>query len=220
VPTLISAALAALVGAFAGAASVQYARRLAAGLGKPSPAGRARTLATAAIGAALSAGVVLLRHGTVDRVLGVVLVAVLVAASATDLATRRIPNKLTGPAAVAALALGLALHPTGVPSQLLAGLAAGGFLLVFALSRRGGLGMGDVKLAAVLGLYLGGAVAVALFAGLLAAGLGGLGVIARLGVGRGRRAAIPLGPFLALGGFVAVLCGAPILHWYVHSAIR
>ena len=217
-PTLAAAMIAALFGASAGAGGVAYARRLALAAGKPAPAGVISVIATAAFGAALSAGVVIARHAMVDRVLGVALVAVLVIASATDLATRRIPNRLTGPAALGAIVLGAVLHPAGVGAQLIAGVAAGGFLLVFALARRTGLGMGDVKLAAVLGCYLGGAVTVALFAGLLAAGVGGLGVIARLGVGRGRRTAIPLGPFLALGGIVAVLAGHPIVHWYVHTA--
>jgi leader peptidase (prepilin peptidase) / N-methyltransferase len=225
VSTPAAAVLAALVGACAGVGAVRYAHRLAVSAvdtaeGPPPHTSWRRTLATAALGALLSAGVVIARHPTVDRVLGVALVAVLVIASATDLATRRIPNRLTGPAALLAILLGAVLHPSGVGGQLIASVAAGGFLLIFAVVRSTGLGMGDVKLAAVLGLYLGGAVTVALFAGLLAAGIGGLGVIARLGVGRGRRTAIPLGPFLALGGIVAVLCGHPLLHWYTHTAIH
>lgn len=183
-----------------------------------------RTPLRAPLGAALTAAlalvVVLARHSTADRVLGVVLVAVLVPVSLIDIETRRIPNRITGPAAIAAIALGLALKPSGVPVQLLAGACSLGFLLIFAVAHRRGLGMGDVKLAGVLGLYLGSAVAVALFAGLLAAGCAGVVVIARHGASEGRKLTLPLGPFLAFGGVVAVLCGHDVMHWYLHTAVH
>jgi leader peptidase (prepilin peptidase) / N-methyltransferase len=79
-----------------------------------------------------------------------------------------------------------------------------------------GMGMGDVKLAGVLGLFLGREVAVAILVALIAGTVLGAAVIARLGVERGRKTAVPFGPFLALGGVVALLAGAPIVHWYLH----
>ena len=79
--------------------------------------------------------------------------------------------------------------------------------------------MGDVKLAGVLGLFLGRSVAVAILVAVLLGTVVGAAVIARLGVKRGRGTAIPFGPFLALGGIVALLAGAPILHWYLHATI-
>ena len=79
------------------------------------------------------------------------LVGILVPVALIDLDYRIIPNKITLPASLAAVAIGLALRPSAVPEQLIAGAAAGGFLLVFVLLYPRGMGMGDVKLAAVLG---------------------------------------------------------------------
>lgn len=150
-------------------------------------------------------------HSTVQKVLGLVLVAVLVQVSVSDLEERRIRNVVTLPAAVAALLIGLVLHPSGVPGQLVAGLATGAFLTVFAVLSRGGLGMGDAKLGVVLGLYLSRYVITALLVGLVASAIFSIGVLAVRGVKSGRKTAIPLGPFLALGGVVALLAG-PTLH--------
>jgi leader peptidase (prepilin peptidase)/N-methyltransferase len=167
--------------------------------------------------AALAVSVVLARHTAISRVLGLALIAVLVPVSLIDLDTRKIPNKITAPAAVLAVAIGLVLKPSGVPAQLLAGLLGGGFLLVFAMAYPRGLGMGDVKLAGVLGLYLIGSVAVALFAGILVAAAVGIGVMARVGVAKGRKVGIPFGPFLAVGGVLGILAGPQLLHWYLHT---
>ena len=81
----------------------------------------------------------------------------LVGLAAFDLATRRIPNAVTGPAAAAVIALRLAFERSALPEVLIAGAAAMVFFLVFARVTRG-LGMGDVKLAGLLGLLLGSAV--------------------------------------------------------------
>jgi leader peptidase (prepilin peptidase) / N-methyltransferase len=170
--------------------------------------------------AALAVSVVVVHHTTVRLVLGLALVAVLVPVSLIDLDTRRIPNKITGPAALAAIVIGLILKPSGVPDQLLAGACGFGFLFVFALAYPRGLGMGDVKLAGVLGLYLGSSVAVALFGGLLTGAVVGIGVMAKLGVAKGRKTAIPFGPFLATGGMLAILVGPQIVHWYVHNQLH
>jgi leader peptidase (prepilin peptidase)/N-methyltransferase len=150
-------------------------------------------------------------HSTVQKVLGVVLVAVLVRVTITDLEERRIKNGVTFPAAIAALGIGLVLHPSGVPGQLLAGVATGAFLMFFALASRGGLGMGDAKLGIVLGLFLGKYVLLAMLVGLCASAVFSIGVLAVRGFKAGRKTAIPLGPFLALGGVVALLAG-PSLH--------
>jgi leader peptidase (prepilin peptidase) / N-methyltransferase len=172
-----------------------------------------------ALTAVLAVSVVLVKHSAPDITLGLVLVGVLVPIALIDLDHRIIPNKITLPAAIAAVAIGLALKPAGVAEQLIAGAAAGGFLLVFALAYPRGMGMGDVKLAAVLGLFLGRNVAVALLTGVLAGVLVGSVIMARLGVSQGRKTAVPFGPFLALGAVVALLAGPPILHWYLHSVV-
>jgi leader peptidase (prepilin peptidase)/N-methyltransferase len=135
-------------------------------------------------------------------VLGVALVAVLVPAVVIDLERRVIPNRVTGPAALVAIVLGLLVDPGGEPERLVAGVAAAAFLLGAALVHPEGMGMGDVKLAGVLGLFLGRGVATALLVALLAGALVGLVVVARLGVAAGRRTTMPFGPFLALGGLV------------------
>jgi leader peptidase (prepilin peptidase) / N-methyltransferase len=169
--------------------------------------------------AGLAVAVVLTKHSAADIVLGLVLVAVLVPIALIDFEHRIIPNKITLPAAVAAVAIGAALDLRGVPEQLIAGAAAGGFLLAFALAYPRGMGMGDVKLAAVLGLFLGRSVAVAILVGVLTATLVGAGVMARVGVEKGRKTAVPFGPFLALGGVIGLLAGPAIIHWYLHAGL-
>ena len=170
-----------------------------------------------ALTAVLAVSVVLVKHSAHDIVMGLVLVGILVPVALIDLDHRIIPNKITLPAAIAAVAIGLALEPSWVPEQLIAGAAAGGFLLVFVLAYPRGMGMGDVKLAAVLGLFLGREVAVALLVGVVAGTVVGAAIMARLGVSKGRKTAVPFGPFLALGGIVALLAGPAIVHWYLHS---
>ena len=168
--------------------------------------------------ALLWAAVAVVHADDVTRlVLGLVLVTLLVPAALIDLDHRIIPNRLTGPAAILAVVLGLALDPSGEHGRLLAGALAGGAFLLAALARPGGMGMGDVKLAGVLGLFLGAAVAPAILVALVA-GVGvGAVVIARVGTSAGRKTAVPFGPFLALGGLVGVLAGDPIVDWYLRT---
>ena len=172
--------------------------------------------AVEALTAALAVAVILVEHSTVDKVLGLVLVVILVPISLIDLDHQIIPNKITAPAAILAVAIGLALKPSGVPEQLIAGAGAATFLLVFVLAYPRGMGMGDVKLAGVLGLFLGREVGVAILVAVIAGTLVGAAVMARLGVQQGRKTRVPFGPFLALGGVVALLVGPSIVHWYLH----
>lgn len=175
--------------------------------------------AVEAVSAALAVGVVLEKRTAHEIVLDLLLVAILVPVALIDLDTRRIPNKITAPAAMAAIALGALLHPSGLPEQLIAGAAAAGFLLLFVLAYPRGMGMGDVKLAGVLGLFLGRSVAVALFAAVMIGTIVGIALMARVGVQQGRKTAVPFGPFLALGAVVALFAGHPIIHWYLHSVV-
>jgi leader peptidase (prepilin peptidase)/N-methyltransferase len=169
--------------------------------------------------AALAVSVVLVKHSTHDVALGLALIAVLVPVALIDYDHRIIPNKLTLPAGIVAIAIGLATHPAGVPEQLISGAAGGGFLLIFALAYPKGMGMGDVKLAGVLGLFLGRSVAVAILSSVLLGTIVGTVVIAKMGVGAGRKTAVPFGPFLAIGGVLALLVGPSIVHWYLHSMV-
>jgi leader peptidase (prepilin peptidase)/N-methyltransferase len=172
-----------------------------------------------AVCGALALAVVLSKHSAHDIALGLALVAVLVPVALIDLEYRIIPNRITAVAAVAALAIGAVTRPAGLPEQLISGAAAGGFLLLFALAYPRGMGMGDVKLVAVLGLFLGRSVAVAVLAGVLAGTLVGAAIIARTGLSAGRKTAVPFGPFLALGGLIALFAGPALVHWYLHSVI-
>ncbi len=147
--------------------------------------------------------------------LGLLLVTTLVPVTLIDLDTRLIPNRITLPAAVAALAAGLLLDIEFVPEQLIAGAAAFAFFFLAALLYPRGMGMGDVKLAGVLGLYLGRAVAPAIFLALIAGVVVGLVIMARVGQAQGRKTAVPFGPFLALGGLVAFFWGDALVDAYV-----
>jgi leader peptidase (prepilin peptidase)/N-methyltransferase len=135
-------------------------------------------------------------------------VVVLVELAAIDLEQRVLPNRIVLPAVVLALGASFALDPARGAESLLSAVAAGGFLLVPSIVRRGAIGMGDVKLAFLLGAVLGRVVAAALVIGLCAAG----GFALLLVVSRGRsalRAEMPLGPFLAGGAIAAILLATP-----------
>ena len=131
-----------------------------------------------------------------------------------DLEYRIIPNRITVPGALVAIVLGVTLDPSGEPARLIAGAAAGGFLLLAALAYPGGMGMGDVKLAAVMGLFLGRAVAPAMLIAMVAGVLVGAFVIAHQGARAGRKTAVPFGPFLALGALVATFAGEDLVGLY------
>jgi leader peptidase (prepilin peptidase) / N-methyltransferase len=167
-----------------------------------------------ALTAVCCAGAVLTHQSAAGVALSVMLILLVVPAALIDLEHRVIPNVITGPGCALALIIGTALDPAGEPARLIAGAAAGGFLLLAALARPGGMGMGDVKLAAMMGLFLGSAVAVALFVALLAGVLVGAIMAARVGAREARRTAIPFGPFLALGALVAVFAGQPLVDLY------
>lgn len=172
-----------------------------------------------ALAALLAVAVILTKHSVHDIALGLMLAAILVPIALIDLEHRIIPNKITLPAAVLAIAVGVATRPGSVAEQLVAGLGAGGFFLLFALVYPRGMGMGDVKLAAVLGLFLGSSVPVALLVAVIAGTVVGATIIARVGVSEGRKTAVPFGPFLAFGGVIALLAGPALVHWYLHTVI-
>jgi len=188
--------------------------------------GRCRSCATAIawryplveLGTALLMALAVIVIGPNEQVwLGLAFVLLLIPVTVIDIDYRIIPNKLLLLGAVAALAILALTRPGDIPEHLIAGLAAGGFLLVAAIAYPGGMGMGDVKLAFVMGLFLGRDVGVAMLAGLLAGSVIGIAIMARKGTKEGRKTAIPFGPFLALGGLVGLLAGAPIVDWYLRT---
>ncbi|MEA2190528.1 MAG: leader peptidase (prepilin peptidase) / N-methyltransferase [Solirubrobacteraceae bacterium] len=179
------------------------------------PIARRYPLVEATTGAIFVA-VALARHDDgAQLLLGLVLVAVLVPLALIDLDTRLLPNRILLPAAVAAVVLGVLLDRSGEVERLLAGLLAGGFFLLTAIAYPRGMGLGDVKLAAVLGLFLGRDVAAALAFALVAGVLAGVVVMRRKGIAEGRKEAVPFGPFLALGAVFALLFGAGLVDAYV-----
>ncbi|HEY2181777.1 MAG TPA: prepilin peptidase [Solirubrobacteraceae bacterium] len=169
-----------------------------------------------ALTGALCAGAAIAHASASAIALSIALILVVVPAALIDLEHRIIPNSLTALGAVVAVVLGLALDPSGEPQRLIAGAAAGGFLLIAALAYPGGMGMGDVKLAGVIGLFLGRAVAPAILIALVAGVLVGAAIVARKGSREGRKTAVPFGPFLALGAIVATFVGDDLVHAYVH----
>jgi len=152
-----------------------------------------------------------------ELALGLALVCFLVPLALIDLRTRLLPNRIVAAAAMTAIVLGVLLDASGEPERLIAALAAGGFLLLTAVAVPRGMGMGDVKLAAVLGLFLGRDVAAALAFALVAGVVVGVVIMRRKGIAEGRKEAIAFGPFLALGGVLALLFGDGLVDAYVSS---
>jgi len=140
-------------------------------------------------------------------------VAVLVAVAGIDLDHRIVPNRIVVPAAIYGIAASLVIRADELPELLIAGAGAFLFLLLAALAYPGGMGMGDVKLAGVMGLYLGLSVVPALLAAFLAGTVVGVVKIAREGP-QARKSGVPFAPFLALGGLVALLAGPELIELY------
>jgi leader peptidase (prepilin peptidase) / N-methyltransferase len=149
-----------------------------------------------------------------DLPLALALVTLLVPIFLIDLDHRIIPNVLVVPAAILAIALVAVRDPSDLPEHLIAGAGAFTFLLLAALAYPGGMGMGDVKLAGVLGLFLGTEVIPALLIAFLLGSIVGLVVIARKGAREGRKTAVPFGPFLAVGAVIALWVGADLIDFY------
>jgi leader peptidase (prepilin peptidase) / N-methyltransferase len=138
--------------------------------------------------------------------------AALVVVTATDLERRIVPNRVVLPAAVAVLLLQTVSHPS--PEWALGAVGAAGFLFLAALAYPGGMGMGDVKLALLIGALLGVTTPVGIMLGLLLALVPSVVLLARHGVGA-RKLGIPFAPFLAAGAVVALFAGHAILHSYL-----
>jgi leader peptidase (prepilin peptidase) / N-methyltransferase len=158
--------------------------------------------------------IVLWDDGVAEIALGLVFVTMLVAVTLTDLEQRIIPNKLLFVSAIAGAAFAAVADPGSLPERAIAAAAAGGLLFLAALAYPRGMGLGDVKLAATMGLFLGRDVGPAILVALLAGSLVGLAMIVRDGAAA-RKQAIPFGPFLALGGVVGLLAGDQLVDWYL-----
>jgi len=173
-------------------------------------------LAEVGLGLAYLATVLVLWGDAVQLALGLVLVTTLMAVTITDLEQRIIPNKILLAATLAGLAIVAVGDPASLPERAIAAVAAGGLLFTAALLYPRGMGLGDVKLAAVMGFFLGRNVAPALLVALLAGSLVGLTMVAREGASA-RKKAIPFGPFLAFGALVGLLFGNQLVDWYLST---
>jgi leader peptidase (prepilin peptidase)/N-methyltransferase len=171
-------------------------------------------LAELGLGLAYLATVLVLRHDPAQMAMGLVLVTALMAVTITDLERRIIPNKILLVTIAIGVAIAAVFDPSSLPERAIAAVAAGGLLFLAALIYPAGMGLGDVKLAAVMGFFLGRNVAPALLVALVAGSVVGLALIAREGASA-RKKAIPFGPFLALGALVGLLAGNQLVDWYL-----
>jgi len=163
--------------------------------------------------AVLIAGCVLVFGLSLEAAIAAFFCCVLVAVSAVDLAHRIVPDRIVLPATVLVLAAQTVREPS--LEWPLAALGASLFLFLAVLAHPAGMGMGDVKLALVMGAALGKVVAVALMLGMIAALVPGLYLLARHG-SAARKMSIPFAPFLALGSIVALFAGHELLARYLN----
>ena len=164
-------------------------------------------LAARRFGPALDLGVALL------------LLAALVAIAGIDLDQQIIPDVITLPGIVVGAGLTVALHPAAWLDAVLGILVGGGLFLVIILASRGGMGGGDMKLGAMIGAFLGWQlVLLAILLGVFAGGAVAIGLL--ITGTRGRKDAVPFGPFLALGAVVSLLWGHDILAWYLNRFVQ
>jgi leader peptidase (prepilin peptidase) / N-methyltransferase len=172
-----------------------------------------------ALGVAFAATALMLHEDPTELALGLVFVAMLGAITLTDLERRVIPNAILLVGAVIGLGIVAVTDPASLPERLAAAAGAGGFLLLFALVYPRGMGMGDVKLAAVMGLFLGASVVPALFVGIVLGAFAGFALMLRGGAAA-RKQAVPFGPFLALGGVIGLLAGSQMIDAYLNAFMR
>jgi leader peptidase (prepilin peptidase) / N-methyltransferase len=145
--------------------------------------------------------------------LSLVLISALVSLAVTDLEHRLLPNAIVGPAAVAGLGLAFWGGPAAWWVYPLAALAVAGFLFGLATVYPGGMGMGDVKMGGMLGLFLGPYAAMAVFVGAFTGMLAYATLVAAGRLGRG--SALPFGTFMAFGGLVAHFAGSQLWGIYL-----
>lgn len=169
-----------------------------------------------ALAALWTATVAVLRDEPAEVALGLVFVFTLLAVTLTDLERRVIPNKILLAAAIAGVVIAAIGDPSSLPERVLAAVAAGGVLFLVVLAYPRGMGLGDVKLTALMGFYLGRNVAPAILVALLLGSIFGLAMIARHGAAA-RKQAIPFGPFLAVGGIVGLLAGDQLVDLYLST---
>jgi leader peptidase (prepilin peptidase)/N-methyltransferase len=169
-----------------------------------------------ALGGLYAATVLVLWDDPAQLALGLVFVTMLLAVTLTDLERRVIPNKVLLVSVLFGVAIAAATDPGSLLERAAAAAAAGALFFLAALAYPGGMGLGDVKLAAAMGLFLGRDAGPAILVALLAGATVGLAMMARQGTAA-RKKAIPFGPFLAFGGVVGLLLGDELIDLYIRA---
>jgi leader peptidase (prepilin peptidase)/N-methyltransferase len=159
------------------------------------------------------AAVVAVRGFDSDLVLEMPFMACLIALAGIDLDHRLLPNRIVYPMAAYGLVATAVVDRGDLVEHLIAGAGAFVFLFLAVLAYPRGMGMGDVKLAGAMGLYLGLSIVPAMLVAFLSGSVVGLGIFAREGASA-RKKAVPFGVFLALGGIVGVLAGPELIELY------
>ena len=167
---------------------------------------RRRRIVVACASVVLAAGCFARFGLSAHAFVGAILAVALAVLTAIDLDRRLLPDAIVLPTLAVVLVLQIAFYPDHALEWVLAALAAALFFFVPFLIYPAGMGMGDVKLAALLGAALGKSVAAAILAGLFAAAVVALLVLAREGFGA-RKKTIAFGPFLAFGGLLVLFLG-------------
>jgi leader peptidase (prepilin peptidase)/N-methyltransferase len=155
-------------------------------------------------GAALVVAALAVFGPTLQGLASAIFCMALVVVTAADLAYRLIPDRVVLPATVAVLVLMTASGPS--PEWVLAALAAGSVMCAIAFVYPAGMGMGDVKLALLMGAALGRAVAPAIMLAFLLAAIPSIALLVRHGRAGGKMG-LPFGPFLAAGSLVVLFAG-------------
>ncbi len=181
--------------------------RLAAALADSQRPAGLRTVCAAAATALYCALLASIEPGSLNLAASLIMLCVMLPAALVDLDTRRIPNQLTVPGLVAMLAATAIFEPLIATERLLFALLGFSLFLGAALLRPGALGLGDVKLVAVIGAALGTAAAPAILLALLGGSFAGLVITARRGWSVARSATLPLAPFLAVSSLIVLLLG-------------
>jgi leader peptidase (prepilin peptidase)/N-methyltransferase len=164
------------------------------------------------VSALLVAACVLAFGLTMEAAIAAFFCCVLVAISAVDLEHRIVPDRIVLPATLVVLTAQMIRDPS--PVWFVGAFCAALFLFLAVLAYPAGMGMGDVKLALLMGAALGKLVAVAMMVGMLAALVPGIYLMARHGQAA-RKMGIPFAPFLAIGSIVALFAGEFLLDWYL-----
>ena len=159
------------------------------------------------------AAVVAARGLDEDLVLELPFVAALIALAAIDFDHKLLPNRVVYPMAAYGVIATLLVDQDDLVENLAAGAGAFLFLLLAVIAYPRGMGMGDVKLAGAMGLFLGLSIVPALLVAFLSGSVVGVVILAREGAA-GRKKAVPFGVFLALGGIAGVLAGPELIDVY------